>query len=181
MRAAIQPHTRRSAFTARSAPATVAVKVASLRTSRTPSSGTSISTATSAISVATSPASPKVRIRSELENCRAMKDTPAVACVSTQAGPTTRIALRSASDLLLPSSIQSRAAKVSCMLSEKLMTMMSGVITLRNMLRRKSSQPSVPSASTMAISGGAAAMTMNDTRRKNTMAIRQPAAKPKAL
>ena len=41
------------------------------------------------------------------------------------------------------------------MLSEKLMTMMSGVITLRNMLRRKSSQPSAPSASRMAMSGGA--------------------------
>ncbi len=67
------------------------------------------------------------------------------------------------------------------MLSEKLMTMMSGVITLRNMLRRKSNHPSVPSASMMAISGGAAAMTMNATRRKKTIAIRQPAAKPKAL
>ena len=33
--------------------------------------------------------------------------------------------------------------------------MMSGVITLRNMLRRKSSQPSAPSANRIAISGGA--------------------------
>ena len=59
--------------------------------------------------------------------------------------------------------------------------MMSGVITLRNMLSRKSSQPSVPSASRMAISGGPAATTMKDTRRKNRMAMRQPAAKPTAL
>ena len=34
--------------------------------------------------------------------------------------------------------------------SEKPMTMISGVITFRNMLRRKSSQPSVPSAHSMA-------------------------------
>ena len=58
--------------------------------------------------------------------------------------------------------------------------MMSGVITLRNMLRRKSSQPSAPSASTIAVSGGPAAMIMNDTRRKKTMAIRHPATKPDA-
>ena len=44
------------------------------------------------------------------------------------------------------------------MLSEKLITMISGVITLRNMLRRKSSQPSTPSASRMAVSGGPAAI-----------------------
>ena len=41
------------------------------------------------------------------------------------------------------------------MLSEKLITMMSGVITLRNMLRRKPSHPSAPSAKTIARSGGA--------------------------
>ena len=41
------------------------------------------------------------------------------------------------------------------MLSEKLMTMISGVITFRKMFRRKSSQPSAPSASRMATSGGA--------------------------
>ena len=52
--------------------------------------------------------------------------------------------------------------------------MMSGVITLRNMLSRKSSQPSAPSASRMASSGGAAAMIMKETRRKNRMAMRQP-------
>ena len=41
------------------------------------------------------------------------------------------------------------------MLSEKLITMISGVMTLRNMLSRKPSQPSAPSANTIAISGGA--------------------------
>ena len=61
------------------------------------------------------------------------------------------------------------------------MTMISGVITLRNMLSRKSSQPSEPSASRMAASGGPAAMIMNDTRRKNITAIRQPAMKPSEL
>ena len=101
------------------------------------------------------PASPKVRIRSECENCKAMKETPAVAWVSTQAGPTISSALRKAVNLSSPASRRSRAAKVSCMLSEKLITMMSGVITFRNMLRRKSSQPSAPSARRMASSGGA--------------------------
>ena len=41
------------------------------------------------------------------------------------------------------------------MLSEKLITMMSGVITLRNMLSRKPSQPSAPSDSRIATRGGA--------------------------
>ena len=87
--------------------------------------------------VAISPASPKVRIRSELENISAMNEMPAVPWVSTQAGPTTSTALRNAWYLSSPAISRSRAAKVSCMLSEKLITMMSGVITLRNMLRRK--------------------------------------------
>jgi hypothetical protein len=120
-------------------------------------------------------------MRSECENINAMNETPAVACVSTQAGPTISSALRKAVTLSSPAISRSRAAKVSCMLSEKLMTMMSGVITFRNMLRRKSSQPSAPSASRMAASGGAAAMIMNDTRRKNRIAIRQPAMKPSEL
>ena len=128
-----------------------------------------------------SPASPKVRIRSDLVNSSAVNDSAAVAWVSTQAGPTTSTALVKASRLLSPAISRSRAAKVSCIESEKEMTMMSGVITLRNMFSRKSSQPSVPSASRMAISGGPAATTMKDTRRKNRMAIRQPAAKPTAL
>ena len=49
-----------------------------------------------------------------------------------------------------PAIIRSRAAKVSCMLSEKLITMISGVITFRNMLSSKPSQPSAPSDSRMA-------------------------------
>ena len=61
------------------------------------------------------------------------------------------------------------------------MTMISGVMTFRNMLRRKSNQPSAPSDHRIAISGGPAAMTMNEKRRKKTTAIRQPAAKPMAL
>ena len=77
--------------------------------------------------------------------------------------------------------MRSRAAKVSCIESEKLMTMMSGVITFRNMLSWKFSQPSAPSARRMASSGGAAAMIMKDTRRKKRMAIRQPPAKPSML
>ena len=149
--------------------------------SKTPSNGTIVSTATMAMSVAMSPASPKVRIRSDVENCRAMNETPAVACVSTQAGPAMSRALRKAVNLSSPAISRSRAAKVSCMLSEKLMTMMSGVITFKKMFRRKSSQPSVPSASRMAASGGAAAMIMKDTRRKNRTAIRQPTINPSAL
>jgi hypothetical protein len=43
--------------------------------------------------VAMKPASPKLRIRSELENCKATKDSAAVAWVRTQAGPTINIAL----------------------------------------------------------------------------------------
>ncbi len=104
-----------------------------------------------------------------------------MAWVKTQAGPTTRMALRIASNLFSPCSSRSRAKKVSCIESEKLITMMSGVITLRNMLRRKSSQPSAPSASRIANSGGPAAMIMKETRRKNRIAIRQPAMKPRAL
>ena len=133
------------------------------------------------MTVAVRPASPKVRIRWELENCSATNESPAVQCVSTQAGPTTRMALRKAVYLSSPASSRSRAAKVSCMESAKLMTMMSGVITLRNILSWKPSQPSAPSASRMAMSGGPAAMIMKETRRKKMMAMRQPAAKPKAL
>ena len=133
------------------------------------------------MSVAIKPASPNERIKSELENCNATKDSAAVAWVKTQAGPTTSIELRNASYLVRPSSNLSRAAKVSCMLSEKLMTMMSGVITLRNMLRRKPSQPSAPSANRMAVNGGPAAMIMKDTCRKKRIAMRQPARKPTVL
>ena len=181
MRTAIQLQNRRSRSSALSMPRTLSAKFDSLRMSRTPSSGTPSSTTNSAIAVTIRPASPKVRIRSDEENCRAMNDTPAVAWVSTQAGPTISNALRKAANLLSPTISRSRAAKVSCMLSEKLITMISGVITLRNMLSLKSSQPSAPSASRMAASGGAAAMIMNETRRKKITAIRQPTTKPSAL
>ena len=59
-------------------------------------------TATSATTTAIRPASPNVRIRSEDENCSAMNDTPAVAWVSTQAGPTISKALRNAVNLSSP-------------------------------------------------------------------------------
>ena len=67
------------------------------------------------------------------------------------------------------------------MLSEKLITMISGVMTFRNKLSWKSSHPSVPRPNKIASSGGAAATIINDTRRKKAMAIRQPAEKPNAL
>ena len=78
------------------------------------------------------------------------RQRPAVAWVRTQAGPTTLIASRNAVRLSTPAIMPSRAAKVSCMLSEKLITMMSGVIAFRNIFRRKPSQPSAPSAETIA-------------------------------
>ena len=96
MRAAIQPQKRRSTFTPKSDSRTFAAKLASLRIRSTPRSGTSISTPRSAMIVARRPASPKVRIRSELENMSAMNEIPAVPCVSTQAGPTTSTAFRNA-------------------------------------------------------------------------------------
>ena len=52
---------------------------------------------------------------------------------------------RNASHLSSPAAAGRAAAKVSCIESEKLITMISGVITLRNMLRRKSIQPKAPS------------------------------------
>ena len=80
-----------------------------------------------------------------------------------------------------PAISRSRAAKVSCIESEKLITMISGVITFRNMLRLKPAQPSTPSDSRIASSGGNAATIMNDTLRKNMIAMRQPARMPAML
>src|SRR5258707_3438548 len=180
MRWAIQPQKERSTSTAESAPFIWAEKLVSRCTSSTPSNGTSVSTATSATTVAMMPASPKVRINSELANSREKKDRPAVACVSTQAGPAMRMASRKASYLLWPAINRSRARYVSCMLSEKLITMISGVITLRKMLRRKSSQPSTPSASRMAVSGGAAANTHDHIHGEDTLAEKTPAHKTTA-
>ena len=117
-------------------------------------------------------------MRSESENSNATKDTIVVVWVSTQAGPTTASAPRIACGLVCPATSRSRMAKVSCIESEKEITMMSGVITLRKMLRRKSSQPSAPTEIRMATSGGAAAPSMKEMRLKNRMAMRQPATKP---
>jgi hypothetical protein len=86
----------RNACTPASALWNLTAKIFSLRTNRTPNTGTSDNTAINAMMVAASPASPNFRIRSELENCSAMKEMPAVPWVRTQAGPTTRTALRNA-------------------------------------------------------------------------------------
>ena len=110
-----------------------------------------------------------------------MKEMPAVPCVSTQAGPTTSTAFLNAVNLSWPAISRSRAANVNCIESEKLITMMSGVITFRNMLRLKLAQPSAPSASRIAIIGGNAAATMNEILRKKMMAITQPARMPRML
>ena len=105
----------------------------------------------------------------------------AVAWVNTQAGPTTRTAFLNAVYLSSPAISLSRAAKVNCIESAKLMTMISGVITLRNMLRLNPAQPSAPSASKIANSGGKAATIMNDTLRKKMIAIMHPARIPATL
>ncbi len=110
-----------------------------------------------------------------------MNEMPAVPWVSTQAGPTTSTAFLNAVYLSWPAIRRSRAAKVSCIESEKLITMISGVITFRNMLRLKLAHPSTPSASTIAIIGGNAATTMNDHLRKKTIAMMQPARIPRML
>jgi hypothetical protein len=67
------------------------------------------------------------------------------------------------------------------MLSEKLITMISGVITLRSILSRKPSYPSAPMPSRIAIKRHPAATTMNEARRKKSNAIRYRKAKPTAL
>ena len=100
---------------------------------------------------------------------------PAVPWVSTQAGPTTITAFLKAVYLSWPAIRRSRAAKVSCIESEKLITMISGVITFRNILRLKLAHPSPPSASTIAMIGGNAATIMNDILRKKMIAMMQPA------
>ena len=48
---------------------------------------------------ASAPAMPKVRISPDCENSSARNDSSAVPCASTQAGPTTRTAKRTASRL----------------------------------------------------------------------------------
>ena len=64
-----------------------------------PEASMRIRTAPRAMTVAIRPASPKLRISSELENSKAMNETAAVAWVRTQAGPTIKIAFRKASYL----------------------------------------------------------------------------------
>src|SRR5260370_36164438 len=96
-----------------------------------------------------------------------MNDMPAVPWVSTQGGPTTITAFLNAVYLSWPAIRRSRAANVSCIESEKLITMISGVITFRNMLRLKPAQPRPPSASTIAMIGGAEWMALEDDLRKH--------------
>ena len=127
------------------------------------------------------PACPNVRIRPESENSSAMNDNKAVPCASTHAGPTTRTANRKASARLAPCRSRSRMALVICMLSANPMTMTSGVMTLRNRLSLKPSQPSAPSDQMTARIGGSAATSMSETRRKNTTAMAAPNSKPKPL
>ena len=57
------------------------------------------------------------------------------------------------------------------MLSEKLITMMSGVITLRNMLSLKPNPAQGPRANAIARSGGAAATIISERRLKKRAAI----------
>ena len=102
MRRAIQSQKRRSAVTPGSAALKVATRRASSRISSTPNAGTSESTVTSATAVARNPASPKPRMRSLEEASKPSKERPAAAWVSTQAGPTMRIALRKAVRLSRP-------------------------------------------------------------------------------
>ena len=110
-----------------------------------------------------------------------MNDIPAAAWVRTQAGPTIRMALRKAVNLSSPAISWSRAAKVSCMLSEKLITMMSGVITLRNMFKRKADPAERARAQRHREQRRPAATIMNDTRRKNSDRDHAAGDKAKAL
>jgi len=81
--------------------------------------------------VAIRPAWPNVRIRSDVENCKAMKDRAAVTWVKTQAGPTIQNRIFQGLVFVLAREQAVAHGEVSCILSEKLITMMSGVITLR--------------------------------------------------
>ena len=72
-------------------------------------------------------------------------------------------------------------ADTICMLSAKPITMISGVITLRNRLSLKPIQPRSPSDHVTASTGGSAATSISDTRRKNTAAISAPNSSPRPL
>jgi hypothetical protein len=74
-----------------------------------------------------------------------------------------------------------RIADTICMLSAKPMTIMSGVITLRNKLSLKPIQPNSPSDHVTASTGGSAATSISDTRLKKITAISAPNRSPKPL
>ena len=125
-----------------------------------------------------SPASPKVRIRSDCENSSATKESPAVAWVSTQAGPTTRIASRNACDLAL-----ARDQAVARGEGQLHAVGKADDHDQRRHHIQEHVQPEVePAERAERQQDGEqrrpAAMIMKETRRKKTMAIRQPATKP---
>ena len=72
-------------------------------------------------------------------------------------------------------------ADTICMLSAKPMTMMRGVITLRNRLSLNPVQPSSPSDHVTASTGGSAATSISETRRKKMTAISAPNSSPRPL
>ena len=72
-------------------------------------------------------------------------------------------------------------ADTICMLSAKPMTMISGVMTLRNRLSLKPIQPNSPSDHVTASTGGSAATSISDTRLKKIAAISAPKRRPSPL
>ena len=131
MRTAIQLQNRRRTSSALSMPLTRATNPASLRMSSTPSSGTPINTATSAIDhrdqAGLAESADQIGLR-ELQG----NERYAGGGMGEHAGRTdNEQGIAKGGNLSSPASRRSRAAKVNCMLSEKLMTMMSGVITFK--------------------------------------------------
>ena len=72
-------------------------------------------------------------------------------------------------------------ADTICMLSAKPMTMISGVMTLRNRLSLKPIQPRMPSDQITASTGGSAATSISETRRKKMTAMMAPNSSPRPL
>ena len=138
-------------------------------------------TAMKEMQTASAPAIPNVRISPDCENSSARNDSSAMPCASTQAGPTTWTAKRSASPLEWPSRRRMRIADTICMLSAKPITMTSGVMTLRKRLRRKPSQPSSPSDHSTARTGGRAASSISEMRLKKITAMVAPNRRPRPL
>ena len=149
--------------------------------SKTPSNGKMRMTAVNEIKTDKAPAMPKVRIRPDSENSSARNDSKAVPWATTHAGPTTFTANRTASQRVSPSRNLMRIADTICMLSAKPITMISGVMTLRKRLRRNPSQPSSPKDHTTASTGGNAATSINETRRKKMAAMIAPNIRPRPL